>query len=599
MKVHDLTHEIVTTSAIFGREKNISVVFEGTGAATNGTEIILPSLPVGATISDDNAKILRGYVDHEAGHLRHTDIKAANKLGDTPLFRVWNSIEDIWMERKVMDEYVGAEKNLRATAEAVSARELDFLKKNPEVLKEVNAQTIGTSIIKRGKMGYTGENSKAVFDLLPENLQEWSDAWVKAIDKCESTQDCISLARKIEELIEQDPELESSPEDFKFEPGEGGDGEQEAEPQEGEGEGKGKGKGDGKLEDGDEAFDEAGDIKQAIENMAATGEGLNFDVPGGVKAQYNVMSTRFDKTYTRHNKNDYVTDWRVKEMRQAKISDYDSVINRVSGTVNVMRAKLRRALLSKENRDWDFGRQQGRLDTKRLTSAYNGAESVYKMRKDRDEFDTAVHMLVDLSGSMAGEKMSVAGAAAIAFCECLEGSGIKFQVSGFDNSGSTEEHMKMYRKAHASGKVYHRYEPLNTIIYKSFDERLQEAKPALSVLPHSAGGNNSDADAVLWAYNQLKDRPQKRKVLIVLSDGQPANDGINIDWSRSSSILMGALKSSIQEVSKSVECVGIGICTDHVKTIYPNSVSIKQVSDLSGVVFNKLSEILLGGKVKL
>ena len=37
---------------------------------------------------------------------------------------------------------------------------------------------------------------------------------------------------------------------------------------------------------------------------------------------------------------------------------------------------------------WDYGREDGRLDTKRFTQAFNGRPNVFKMRTDRSELDT-------------------------------------------------------------------------------------------------------------------------------------------------------------------------------------------------------------------
>ena len=45
MKSHDLVYEIQQTAGIFGRNKEVSVVFEGDQAYTDGSEIVLPSLP--------------------------------------------------------------------------------------------------------------------------------------------------------------------------------------------------------------------------------------------------------------------------------------------------------------------------------------------------------------------------------------------------------------------------------------------------------------------------------------------------------------------------------------------------------------------------
>jgi cobaltochelatase CobT len=600
MKVHELTHEISTTSSIFGRNNEVSVVYEGSHAKTNGNEIILPSMPTGAEISHDDAMVLRGYVDHEAGHIRHTDFKVWNSIKDkpdSPLRMIWNCLEDIRVEANVIDEYQGSQKNLKAVSEKVCERELSYLQKNPDALSQVDANSISTAILKQGRKPYGGENGEKVFDYLPDNVKKWSEKWNESVQKCKSTADTLQLAQKIKELVEEDSELESDPEDFSFEPGEGQEGDQEEEGEgQGEGEGKeqeGEGKGKGKpMESGDEGMSKASDPKEAVEGV---GSGIKPD--GSKSSRYNVMSTRWDETFTRTSKNKR-TDRRHEAMKRATMADYNKITAKIGPVVNVMRTKLRRVLLSKENRDWDFGRQQGRLDTKRLTSAYNGFESVYKMRKDREEFDTAVHLLVDLSGSMGSgrdkSRMEVAGSAAIAFAECLEGSGIKYQVSGFDNGiyGHIKEYYDMRYKVKGS---FHRVEPMNNIIYKGFGESLQVARPALSVLPYSTGQNNADRCAVLWAYKELMKQPQKRKVLIVLSDGQPENYMIDGDYQ----VLYSGLKDAVTDISKKVECVGIGIQTSSVSQFYKNNVTINNLEDLSGTVFNKLSELLLNGKVRL
>ena len=591
MKVHELTHEISTTSAIFGRNNEVSVVYEGSQAKTSGNEIILPSMPTGAEISHDDAMVLRGYVDHEAGHIRHTDFKVWNSVkdkSDSPLRKIWNCLEDIRVEANVIDEYQGSQKNLKAVSEKVCERELDYLQKNPDALSQVDANSISTAILKQGRKPYGGENGEKVFDYLPDNVKKWSEKWNESVQKCKSTADTLQLAQKIKELVEEDSELESNPEDFEFEPGEGQEGEGEGKEQEGEGESKGK-----PMESGDEGMAKASDPKEAVEGV---GSGIKPD--GSKSSKYKVMSTRWDETFTRTSTNKR-KDRRHEAMKRATMADYNKITAKIGPVVNVMRTKLRRVLLSKENRDWDFGRQQGRLDTKRLTSAYNGFESVYKMRKDREEFDTAVHLLVDLSGSMGAgnpsSRMEVAGSAAIAFAECLEGSGIKYQVSGFDNGFNGYSYPDEYYSMQRSDSSFHRVEPMNNIIYKGFNDSLQVSRPALSVLPYSTGSNNADRCAVLWAYKELTKMPQKRKVLIVLSDGRPENHMVNGDHK----VLCEGLKDAVTDISKKVECVGIGIQTSSVSQFYKNNVVINRLEDLSGTVFNKLSELLLNGKVKL
>jgi hypothetical protein len=129
MKTDLLQHELTRTSAIFGRKHDVRVRFHGSAALTDGNTIILPSLAFGVEVDDDLAAVMRGYVDHEAGHVRHTDFAGVRPLrekarlaGDTLTARIGNALEDIWLERRVIGEYPGAEANLRATTTHVNRR---------------------------------------------------------------------------------------------------------------------------------------------------------------------------------------------------------------------------------------------------------------------------------------------------------------------------------------------------------------------------------------------------------------------------------------------------------------------------------------------
>ena len=60
MKSHDLVHEIQNTAAVFGRNKEVNVVFEGERAYTDGNEIVLPSLPGDLDFDKATARVLAG-----------------------------------------------------------------------------------------------------------------------------------------------------------------------------------------------------------------------------------------------------------------------------------------------------------------------------------------------------------------------------------------------------------------------------------------------------------------------------------------------------------------------------------------------------------
>ena len=615
-KGHELVHEIQQTAAVFGRNKECNVVFEADGetavAYTDGTEITLPSLPDNLEFTHEEVMTMRGLLDHEAGHVRHTDFASVKKFGDTQsqqAFSISNTLEDIRLESLVMEEYPGSQKNFHVMRESIGAKELEYTKSNKELFTTITAPAIQSAIIRAGTLGYAGENNKAMYDMLPDRFKAWGKKFSDLARQCKNTDEILNLALAVEKLLEEST-LNKEPEPM---------------PEDGE-----KGTGSGKGLDGDPEdfeFDPNGDFTEGktprsgdvpkelkdaqgnkmlegpIEWIKETTRGKVDKYMSEVKASgkdYRVLSTRYDEVFTKTSTNKR-KDYRQKQMVESTAAEYEAVKMKLGGLVNTMKAKLRRALMAKESRDWDFAREFGRLDTKRIVAGSLGSPVVYKQRKDRMELDTAVHFLIDLSGSMGGSKCKVAMEATVAFSECLEGTQIKYQISGFDNGGDGDGLSDLVYKAQSSRKVYHRYEPLNLFKFKDFNQTLQLAKGPISCIGSCASGNNSDRDAVIWAYHELLQRPEKRKILFVLSDGQPANATINVrdEYSARSPLVKG-LKDAIDECGEhGVECVGVGILTDHVKNIYPKSVSITKVDDLSGAIFNQLSNLLTGGKVRL
>ena len=82
-------------------------------------------------------------------------------------------------------------------------------------------------------------------------------------------------------------------------------------------------------------------------------------------------------------------------------------------------------------------------------------------------------------------------------------------------------------------------------------------------------------EAILWSVDRLHKRKNKRKVLIVLSDGQPAsNRGDCYQFT----------KDVIDQVHKDgrIEIYGIGIIDDTVKQLYPHWSVIRHEDELEG-----------------
>lgn len=73
------------------------------------------TIPTVDVLDKQHMRMVRGYLDHEAGHVRFTDFTLLESLRDDPAYvmSLINIAEDIYVEREMGKRYVGCEKNLR------------------------------------------------------------------------------------------------------------------------------------------------------------------------------------------------------------------------------------------------------------------------------------------------------------------------------------------------------------------------------------------------------------------------------------------------------------------------------------------------------
>ena len=101
---------------------NVDVDISGSNAMTYQKQDPYPgktsysiSIPTVDVLDKQHMRMVRGYLDHEAGHVRFTDFDYLESLRDDPeyVMSFVNIAEDIFVEREMGKRYVGCEKNLR------------------------------------------------------------------------------------------------------------------------------------------------------------------------------------------------------------------------------------------------------------------------------------------------------------------------------------------------------------------------------------------------------------------------------------------------------------------------------------------------------
>jgi cobaltochelatase CobT subunit len=625
MKANNFTNELAKTSSVFGRKKNIEVIFEGDGAKTDGSKVYLPAINMQADVSDEQAAIMRGYVDHEAGHVRHTDFQVLRDnrekmQGNKLLHSCANALEDVWLEQRVREEYDGAETNLRAVSTAVNSEFIKHVKHDDERLRD--PVWVGpVAATWAGRKDYGGDTNEECLAMLDDEMHEMITDIVKRVDGCKDSRDVFALAEEFEGKLRGAKAERDEPTGSE----EGETGDEDGDDQgdvgdttrgEHESDEDGADKPEGSDVDADDADDSTDDARGDSTADEADVDDDVYDDFGveaalkkvmedpdmtGVKGdRYRPYTTKYDTWLHRSDgPKKYTPKGRNKGhniMGKVDASEYEKVLGEMSGVVNMCRRKLERALIAKQNRDWDNAKESGRLDTRRLTAAVAGKVNVFKTRTDRDEMDTALTLLVDLSGSMSGRPIHMARQVVIAFCEALDRTGIKYEVLGFDNSflhRSTCPPELMEMRGEYWERDYDRLEPLNMAVFKHFDERLYECKGSIASIVHMAQGNNTDGEAVALAHDRLKARAEKRKVMMVLSDGEPAAEGNRSAHHKHLRSITSAIEAT------STDLIGIGIMSDAVERFYKHNVVVHSLDDLQGVVMGELAKLLLGDRVVL
>ena len=99
---------------------------------------------------------------------------------------------------------------------------------------------------------------------------------------------------------------------------------------------------------------------------------------------------------------------------------------------------------------------------------------------------------------------------------------------------------------------------------------------------------NPDGDSILWAYDRILKRKEKRRLLIVMSDGQPAA-------SRHTSGCSRFTKQAIEEIEKEkyIEIYGLGLCDKSVAMYYKHNSTVNSAEEIPTKLLQLIEQRLL------
>lgn len=264
----------------------------------------------------------------------------------------------------------------------------------------------------------------------------------------------------------------------------------------------------------------------------------------------------------------------------------------VGHMIGPIQKDLERSISAQSRSFWKPGQRSGKLHAANLHRLRVEDSRVFRKLEEHTAKDAAVSLVVDCSGSMAGDKIVIASQAAYALASTLDRMNIPNEVIGFTTGRGGSRWSLTPSEVEASRGVYYsRYEPIVMPLIKGFDEKITtEHKKRFAWMPHASGQmfmNNIDGESLEYAAQRLAKRREKRKIMIVLSDGAPACNGDSSACAAHTKQVVKTLENSGMEV------FGIGIMSRAVQHFYTKNAVIDDVNSLPAVVMNQLKQALL------
>ena len=304
------------------------------------------------------------------------------------------------------------------------------------------------------------------------------------------------------------------------------------------------------------------------------------------EVKYKIFTNKFDKIINAEEMVDPSEMIKFRENLDNQLKSFHNFISRLAN-------KLQRKLLAFQNRSWEFDLEEGMLDTAKLTRVIIDPHNSlsYKKEKNTNFKDTVVTLLIDNSGSMRGRPISIAAICADILSRTLERCSVKVEVLGFTTlnwKGGKSRELWLKNKINNPGRL----NDLSHIIYKSADTPWRRGKNNLGLmLKEGILKENIDGEALIWAKQRLDSYSQKRKILMIISDGTPVDDSTNSN--NYADILSDHLHHVISKIEKhsDIEITAIGIGHD-VKEFYKNSLMITNVGDLGDVMIDRICGLL-------
>lgn len=631
MKNQSLNNAFPIVAAALGNKFGVKVKVGGSDAYTDGNTINLPAY----NLEDLSYKdVAWGYLAHEAAHVRFTEFADFRKAATSPIRRsIVNILEDIRIEKLMQNTYPGTKRTTEKVVEyLIQTGGFQIIGQNEQIHP---ADVLSQFLLFRLRNDVLGQTALASYADTAESLLE-NTFPVGAVTRLigllsevlqfQVTRDCVRLTDRILRMFEEEQEKARQQQQSNQSQLQGSD-DSSSQSQSGQGNtdrsedstetSSGNSKQNNQPQGDDSQFDQDTDDSQSTQDQDASGQDDQYqsqdagsqndadtddqdqdqdsqsgqshtdstgssaddsqdqDSEHTLQALASVLSASEDdipqdifeavqELLGSQSRNSYDADiyMPVAMDPNRNSSVGNDLMNKVLSDSGKIRASLQ-GLVQSSRCDRSVNKRSGnRIDGRKLSRLIQGDSRVFECRSHKQVPNTAIHLLVDCSGSMNGiystdlnrRLIQLAIESAMALALALEGiSGVNPAVTRFP-FGDSDDVVPLLKHG-------------------------QKVRPNASAFSAVTNGSTPLHAALWYAASSVIATREERKVIMVLTDGQPDDEC--------------AAKAVIKRCESSrIELVGVGICFD-TSHLFDQSICINNVSELRSEMFRISRNLLL------
>ena len=529
-------------------------------ACTDGNTIYFPSLPV-----DTDEKLyylVSSFIDHESAHIRFTDFQVLDNANMSPLEKhIWNAIEDWRIEHELVKRYPGCREHFDWLIRNVVQEEShEKAGDNPPAFSILNyiLLTMRSWDVPELKTG-CAEEALVIEKHWPGLRGKLDNILNQLPGNCHSTGDSIEYARKIVNLLEKEADADSGSEPQSPEP--------IANTTREESQGEDRNNLHDKTEEpaSSPAVEGPERERQGDTDTARKKRGSSTSVQEKLRklihAKEGELLTSFDEQLA-SELNATRTGMQNSGVRMAvegQLEIHPLPENQRQESIaasRALRTRLQALMQARTLRRTAPGRY-GRLDGRLLHRLSVQNPRVFLRREEVSGINTAVHILLDISGSMY-RKIHLATSACYAVASALSGiPGINVGVTAFPATTPNDIPGVCPLVRHGQR------------VGIDFDVPAAGATPL--------------AEALWWIAGQMVPLKECRKILLLVTDGLPDNP------EKVTEALLVLRQFGIKPV-------GIAICSPALANILPIQAEVNNLNELAGAMFGILHTLLLQEK---